>query len=127
MSDGEPLTVRGAGLRNGTKIATGRELRADELSDALRDQRSRVTEALESFAENTMRYLREEGRLLSEGIGFPALETRFRDRHALVVVRGPGHKRDLRMVSRTSATSAWCSWPSTAVRTHSSRPGTSPT
>ena len=99
VSDGEPLTVRGAGLfRNGTKIATGRELRADELSDALRDQRSRVTEALESFAENTMRYLREEGRLLSEGIGFPALETRFRDRHALVVVRGPGHKRDLRMV-----------------------------
>jgi uncharacterized membrane-anchored protein len=99
VSDGEPLTVRGAGLfRNGTKIASGHELRADELSDALRDQRSRVTEALETFAENTMRYLREEGRLLSEGIGFPATEMRFRDRHALVVVRGPGHKRDLRMV-----------------------------
>jgi uncharacterized membrane-anchored protein len=99
VSDGEPLTVRGAGLfRNGTKIASGRELRADELADALREQRSRVTEALETFAENTMRYLREEGRLLSEGIGFPALETRFRDRHALVVVRGPGHKRDLRIV-----------------------------
>jgi uncharacterized membrane-anchored protein len=99
VSEGEPLTVRGAGLfRNGTKIASGRELRADELSDALRDQRSRVTEALESFAENTMRYLREEGRLLSEGIGFPAVQTRFRDRHALIVVRGPGHKRDLRIV-----------------------------
>jgi uncharacterized membrane-anchored protein len=99
VSDGELLTVRGTGLfRNGTRLATGRELRADELSDALRDQRSRVTEALETFAENTMRYLREEGRLLSEGIGFPPLETRFRDRHALVVVRGPGHKRDLRIV-----------------------------
>ena len=99
VSEGEPLTVRGAGLfRNGTRIAAGRELRADELSDALREQRSRVTEALESFAENTMRYLRDEGRLLSEGIGFPAVETRFRDRHALVVVRGPGHKRDLRIV-----------------------------
>jgi uncharacterized membrane-anchored protein len=99
VSEGELLTVRGAGLfRNGTRVAAGRELRADELSDALREQRSRVTEALETFAENTMRYLREEGRLLSEGIGFPALETRFRDRHALVVVRGPGHKRDLRIV-----------------------------
>jgi uncharacterized membrane-anchored protein len=99
VSDGELLTVRGAGLfRNGTRLVSGKELRADELSDALRDQRSRVTEALETFAENTMRYLREEGRLLSEGIGFPALETRFRDRHALVVVRGPGHKRDLRIV-----------------------------
>jgi uncharacterized membrane-anchored protein len=99
VSDGEMLTVRGAGLfRNGTRIAAGRELRADELADALREQQSRVTDALEAFAENTMRYLRDEGRLLSEGIGFPALETRFRDRHALVVVRGPGHKRDLRIV-----------------------------
>jgi uncharacterized membrane-anchored protein len=99
VSDGELLTVRGAGLfRNGTRIAAGRELRPDELADALREQQSRVTDALEAFAENTMRYLRDEGRLLSEGIGFPALETRFRDRHALVVVRGPGHKRDLRIV-----------------------------
>jgi uncharacterized membrane-anchored protein len=99
VSDGEMLTVRGAGLfRNGTRIAAGRELRADELADALREQQGRVTDALEAFAENTMRYLRDEGRLLSEGIGFPALETRFRDRHALVVVRGPGHKRDLRIV-----------------------------
>ena len=99
VSDGEPLTVRGGGLfRNGTRLVAGKELRADELSDVLREQRSRVTEALETFAENTMRYLREEGRLLSEGIGFPPLETRFRDRHALVVVRGPGHKRDLRIV-----------------------------
>jgi uncharacterized membrane-anchored protein len=99
VSEGEPLTVRGAGLfRNGTRLVAGTELRADELADALRDQRGRVTEALETFAENTMRYLREEGRLLSEGIGFPALQTRFRDRHALVVVRGPGHKRDLRIV-----------------------------
>src|ERR687895_1569013 len=99
VGDGGLLTVRGASLfRNGTRVVEGKELRADELADALREQRGRVTEALETFAENTMRYLRDEGRLLSEGIGFPALETRFRDRHALVVVRGAGHKRDLRIV-----------------------------
>ena len=69
-----------------------------ELESALAEQRGRVTEALEAFAENTMRYLREEGKLLAEGIDFPAIATRFRDRHALVVARGPGHKRDLRMV-----------------------------
>ena len=57
-----------------------------------------MTEALQEFADNTMRYLREEGRLLAEGIDFPALKTGFRDRHALVVARGPGHKRDLRIV-----------------------------
>jgi uncharacterized membrane-anchored protein len=99
LSDGERLTVRGASLfRNGTCVATGRSLEERELAGALAEQQSRVTEALQAFADNTMRYLREEGRLLAEGIEFPALRTSFRDRHALVVARGPGHKRDLRIV-----------------------------
>ncbi|MFL5917982.1 MAG: putative cytokinetic ring protein SteA [Gaiellaceae bacterium] len=99
VHEGELLTVRGAGLyRNGTCLATGRVLDERELERTLGEQRGRVTEALEAFAENTMRYLREEGKLLAEGIEFPALTTRFRDRHALVVARGPGYKRDLRMV-----------------------------
>jgi uncharacterized membrane-anchored protein len=99
VNEGELLTVRGAGLyRNGTCLATGRVLNERELERALADQRGRVTEALEAFAENTMRYLREEGKLLAEGIEFPVLNTRFRERHALVVARGPGYKRDLRIV-----------------------------
>jgi uncharacterized membrane-anchored protein len=99
VSDGEDVTVRGGSLfRNGTCLANGRTLGAEELARALADQRGRVTEALEGFAENTMRYLREEGRLLAEGINFPPLETRFRERHALVVARGPGYKRDLAIV-----------------------------
>jgi uncharacterized membrane-anchored protein len=99
VHEGELLTVRGAGLyRNGTRLAGGRILDETELERALADQRGRVTEALEAFAENTMRYLREEGKLLAEGVEFPTLQTRFRDRHALVVARGPGYKRDLRMV-----------------------------
>ncbi len=99
ISDGEQLTVRGASLfRNGTCLATGRTLGEHELADALTEQQGRVTEALQDFADNTLRYLREEGRLLTEGIDFPQLRTGFRDRHALVVARGPGHKRDLRIV-----------------------------
>ncbi|HYZ18064.1 MAG TPA: putative cytokinetic ring protein SteA [Gaiellaceae bacterium] len=99
VSDGDLLTVRGASVfRNGDCLASGRVLQANELAAALAEQRGRVTEALEAFADNTMRYLREEGRFLAEGIDFPSLETRFRDRHALVVARGPGHKRDLRIV-----------------------------
>src|SRR5256886_8451668 len=99
VNEGELLTVRGAGLyRNGTCLTTGRVLGENELERMLAEQRGRVTEALEAFAENTMRYLREEGKLLAEGVEFPALKTRFRDRHALVVARGPGYKRDLRMV-----------------------------
>ncbi|CAN5350442.1 putative cytokinetic ring protein SteA [soil metagenome] len=99
VHEGELLTVRGAGLyRNGTRLAAGHVLDETQLERTLAEQRGRVTEALEAFAENTMRYLREEGKLLSEGIEFPPLSTRFRERHALVVARGPGYKRDLRMV-----------------------------
>jgi uncharacterized membrane-anchored protein len=93
------VSVRGGRVyRNGTCVASGRTLGERELAAALAEQRGRVTEALEQFADNTMRYLRDEGRLLSEGIDFPSLRTSFRDRHALVVARGPGMKRDLAIV-----------------------------
>ena len=99
ISDGEVLSVRGSALfRNGACLATGRALGERELEAALADGRARVTQALQAFADNTMRYLRDEGRLLAEGVDFPPLQTRFRDRHALVVARGPGFKRDLRIV-----------------------------
>lgn len=99
LSDGELVTVRGAGLyRNGDRLAEGRVLEERDLERTLAEQQSRVTEALEAFAENTMRFLREEGKLLAAGIPFPTLRTRFRDRHALVIARGPGFKRDLRIV-----------------------------
>jgi uncharacterized membrane-anchored protein len=99
VREGDLISVRGASVfRNGDCVASGRTLRADELVRALADQRGRVTQALEEFAENTMRYLREEGSILSGGVEFPGLKTTFRDRHALVVARGPGHKRDLRIV-----------------------------
>jgi uncharacterized membrane-anchored protein len=99
VSDGERLTVRGASLfRNGTCLANGRTLQEHELARAFAEQQGRVTQALRDFADNTLRYLREEGELLTRGVDFPQLETTFRDRHALVVARGPGHKRDLRIV-----------------------------
>jgi uncharacterized membrane-anchored protein len=99
LADGDDVTVRGASIfQNGTCLVSGRALEANQLEAALAEQRARVTEALEEFAENTLRYLREEGRLLSEGLSFPPLRTRFRERHALVVARGPGYKRDLAIV-----------------------------
>ena len=99
VRDGESLVVRGSSLfRNGSRLAAGRTLTETDLETELAEQRGRVTEALESFAENTLRYLRDEAKLLSEGVRLPQVQTRFRDRHALVVARGPGMKRDLHIV-----------------------------
>src|SRR5512132_2811257 len=56
LSDGDDVTVRGASVfRNGDCVAAGRTLSADELAGAIAEQRGRVTEALESFADNTLR------------------------------------------------------------------------
>jgi uncharacterized membrane-anchored protein len=99
LADGDRITIRGASVfRKDSCLVTGRALDERELARALIEQQGRVTDALRDFADNTMRYLREEGRLLAEGIDLPVLRTSFRDRHALVVARGPGHKRDLRIV-----------------------------
>src|SRR4029079_19374939 len=64
----------------------------------LAEQRGRVTNSLSEFAENTLQHLKAEGSLLAEGIEFPHMKTRFRDRLALMVARGPGYKGDLRSV-----------------------------
>jgi uncharacterized membrane-anchored protein len=99
VKEGEPLVVRGSDLfRNGTRIAAGRSLSARDLEKALTVQRGRVAEALEDFADNTMRFLREEGRLLTEGVELPQLRTRFRDRHTVVAARAPEAVDDLRIV-----------------------------
>jgi uncharacterized membrane-anchored protein len=99
VKEGEALVVRGAGLyRNGTRLAAGHVHTEDELERALAEQRARVTDALESFAENTLHHVRDESKLLSEGVQMPQLKTSFRDRHALVVARAPEAKRDLRIV-----------------------------
>jgi uncharacterized membrane-anchored protein len=99
LHDGEVVTVRGGAVwRNGTCLATGSALGEPELEAALAEQRSRVAEAIEGFADNTLRHLRDEAAMLVDGIDLPVLSTRFRDRHALVVARGPGYKRDLRIV-----------------------------
>jgi uncharacterized membrane-anchored protein len=99
VKEGESLVVRGAGLfRNGTRLASGHVHTEDELERMLAGQQARVSDALEKFAENTLHHVRDESKLLSEGVQMPQLRTSFRDRHALVVARAPEAKRDLRAV-----------------------------
>jgi uncharacterized membrane-anchored protein len=97
IADGDPLEIDGARISSdGTPVAEGRPLRAEQLARDLDAQRARIDRALHDFTENTMAHLREEGGLLSGAIDLPETRTRFRDRHVLIVVRGTDHIRDLR-------------------------------
>jgi uncharacterized membrane-anchored protein len=98
LKDGDPLVIEGGTLKvaGGEVIAEGTRMEADQLARELDEQRRRIDRALRDFTENTMSHIREEGELLSGTIDFPETRTSFRDRHALIVVRGTDHLKDLR-------------------------------
>jgi len=97
LSDGEPITVRdGEVTREGEVLARGEVLDLARVRTETEARRREVGEALERFAHNTIEHMREERELLVGKIEMPRFVTDFRDRSALVVVRGVGHQRDLR-------------------------------
>jgi uncharacterized membrane-anchored protein len=97
LRDGDSLTIVGGVVYAGGREALrGRVLKADELERRLDEQRDQVNAALAAFAENTVAHVRQETDLLTGSIEFPPTRTSFRDRHVLIVVRGDGHRRDLK-------------------------------
>jgi uncharacterized membrane-anchored protein len=97
LSDGEAITVRdGEVTRGGEAVAHGKVLDLARVLAETEARRHEVGEALERFAHNTIEHMREERELLAGKIEMPRFATDFRDRSALVVVRGVGHQRDLR-------------------------------
>jgi uncharacterized membrane-anchored protein len=97
LSDGEAITVRdGEVARDAEVLARGEVLDLARVRAETDARRQEIGEALERFAHNTIEHMREERELLSGKIEMPRFATDFRDRAALVVVRGVGHQRDLR-------------------------------
>ncbi len=97
LSDGEAITVRdGEVMRDGESLARGEVLDLARVRSETDARRREIGEALERFAHNTIEHMREERELLAGRIELPRFATDFRDRSALVVVRGVDHQRDLR-------------------------------
>jgi uncharacterized membrane-anchored protein len=103
LSDGDPVTVRAGGadsrgevLYKGGVLAHGEVLDIARVRAETEERRREVGEALERFARNTIEHMREERELLAGRFDLPRFRTDFRDRSALVVVRGVDHQRDLR-------------------------------
>lgn len=71
-------------------------LTEEEIQQRIKEAERRLAEALEDFAENTLAYLRREGKqLLASPVPLPPLKTQIADRHALIVVRGHHYREDL--------------------------------
>lgn len=99
LEDGQQLTVEGADVyRAGELVARGEVRDREALQRAYEHARQRIGEALAAFAENTIDHIRDERELLAGQIDLPEFSTVFRDRPALIVVRGVDHQKDLRIL-----------------------------
>jgi uncharacterized membrane-anchored protein len=97
LSTGDEIELRGDGVyREGELVAVGERLDEETAERKLRESREVVGEALESFAQNTVEFMRHEQDLLFSKLGVPAgLVREIRGRHVLVVVRGYDYRQDL--------------------------------
>jgi uncharacterized membrane-anchored protein len=96
IREGEQVRVEeGEVWRGDERIATGHPLTADEVQTAMDGARAAIGGELERFAVNTLEYIQREAKLTFEPIELPPIKTRFRGRHALVVVRGLDYRTDL--------------------------------
>jgi uncharacterized membrane-anchored protein len=97
LRDGDEITLRGGDVLRGTTVLARGVVQEPEAVRAATDERRReIGDALEAFAQNTIEHMLEERELLSGRIELPRFDTDFRDRPALIVVRGVDHQQDLR-------------------------------
>ena len=117
LSDGDMVIVSG-GTVLGPR-ASWRRVRCERSTSSSRSsasQQERIGQAIEDFAENTLTHIRDEREVLVGKLKIPDLRTNFRDRHALIVVRGTDYRRDLRAIRPYVRDLRPCSWASTAGR-----------
>lgn len=96
VTEGHTLrVVDGRVLDGETVVAEGVAQTPQTVAEAMEAARAGLSVQLESFAANTMDYLRQERALLLDGVGVPDIDTVIEGRQVLIVVRGYHYKEDL--------------------------------
>jgi uncharacterized membrane-anchored protein len=97
LAEGTQVEVDPDGVvrADGNEVARGEWLQPEDVRKRVDAAKDNLATALEDFTLNTLSYVRRDRDLLLEGLEVPALKTRLRDRHVLVVVRGHDYKKDL--------------------------------
>ncbi|MBS4023100.1 MAG: hypothetical protein KGZ79_11890 [Dethiobacter sp.] len=96
VREGDILTVRGCSIYKDSAVLAGCRLVDKKIIDSkLSEAQNNLNGLLDGFVQNTLEYAMREKELILGKLDFPALETVFKDRHALVVVRGQSYREDL--------------------------------
>jgi uncharacterized membrane-anchored protein len=95
LKEGARVTISQGTVRAGPVTLTGRAVALPLLAQLQRQARAAEQARLADFAENTLRYVREEAQLLYTGLQLPELRTRLAGRECVVAVRGDQYEEDL--------------------------------
>lgn len=83
---------------NGMVIGVGQLQTHEVVAQRLLESHQNLHSVLDSFARNTLEHASQELTQLLAPVHAPDVKIKIQDRHALVVVRGEGYKKDLQII-----------------------------
>lgn len=95
IQEGEEVVIDGSKIFVNEKKYDCRLMDDDELERLLKKGHDNIEAELDSFIENTLEYAKKEKGLVTGSVKTPRVKTNFKNRHALIVVRGKDYKADL--------------------------------
>ncbi|MBA2895927.1 putative membrane-anchored protein [Nonomuraea soli] len=99
IKDGDVVRVHEGVVYLDDEIAGKGDVQTLETVEAaMAEARAGLSVQIESFAVNTMEFVRGEGKLLIDGVSVPEIRTKIEGRHVLIVVRGHHYREDLAML-----------------------------
>lgn len=100
LSEEDEIVVEGdTVLKDDAEVATGLLQTAESIARDMHEAEAGMNSVLVDFVDNTIEYIRKDSDLLSAELVVPEVRTNFKDRHALIVVRGYHYKEDLAMLA----------------------------
>lgn len=99
IAEGDRVEVVGGNIYvDGRLVARGIPLTRELILEQMEASKANFDAELAKFVDNTLEYARKEQQLILGGVRIPEVRTRFRGRHALIVVRGQNYKEDLQTI-----------------------------
>lgn len=97
VKDGAKIRLHNGGVYSGDRrLALGAQRTDEDINEMMHEAKSGLVAHLESFAGNTIEFIRSESPLLIDGIGIPDIDVDLRRRHVVVVAEEPCAAEDLK-------------------------------
>ena len=96
LKEGESVEVIDGNIyREGKLIGTGEVLDKEAVSKKIKIANENIEKELDRFIDNTIDYAKKEKGLILGDVKIPMMNTDYKNKHVLVVVRGQDYKQDL--------------------------------